>query len=455
MGDPLIKRLVRGCSATSLGPIFTSIIQLVSVPVLLHVWGTAKYGDWLVLSAIPTYLTLTDLGLGDASASDMTMRAGANDREGALRTFQSAWVLVTSVSLSVLVLASVVVWWIPWQRWLKLSGISSTQAAAVIFVLGAYVIVSQQTGVAESAYRADGYFATGTSRMAILRLVEAAFGIGVAALGGGLLTVACTYLLVRLLGTITYALLLLRLSPWIRYGIRHARWETVRQMVAPGAGFMMLPLGYAFSLQGFTIVIGARLGPIAVVSFSTLRTLSRVSLQLAGVIKHSVWPELSRAFGAGDIALARRLHRRACQAALGLSIIGGLFLWVFGPTIYRFWVGNGIAFDAVCFHALLLVVVTNSLWDMSSVIPISTNGHFRIALIYSGVTLLSVAFAWVLTPSFGVVGAATALLTANMLMIAIVLHTTLGQVQDSLRNFVTGLFAIPTFRHVWQSATEM
>lgn len=455
LSNTIAGRLIRGFGATSLGPIFTGIIQLVSVPLLLHFWGAAKYGDWLLLSAIPTYLTLSDLGLGDASSSDMTMRVGANDQAGALRTFQSAWILVTSVSVVVLLLAVVSVWWIPWQPWLKLSGISSSRAAAVILVLGAYVIVSQQTGVTESGYRSDGHFATGTFWMSILRLIEAALGTAVAVLGGGLLAVACTYLLVRLLGTITYAVFLLRLSPWIRYGVRHARWESIRKLVGPGFGFMMLPLGYAFSLQGLTIIVGARLGPIAVVSFSTLRTLSRFSLQLAGIVKHGLWPELSRAFGAGEISLARRLHRRACQAALSLSIVCGLFLWVFGPSIYRFWVRDRVPFDATCFHALLLVVVTSSLWDMSSVIPISINTHCRLALIYSGVTFASLGLAWILVPKLGILGAPVAMFATDTVMIAIVLHTTLSQVQDGLMPFVAGLFTVPRLRHALRPAPEV
>src|ERR1700720_275311 len=89
------QRLMRGLGATALGPVVTAIIQLGSIPVLLHVWGAPKYGDWLLLSAIPSYLTLSDLGFGNASGSDMPMRVAANDREGALETFQSSWVLVT------------------------------------------------------------------------------------------------------------------------------------------------------------------------------------------------------------------------------------------------------------------------------------------------------------------------------------------------------------------------
>src|SRR5450755_4482686 len=154
----IIRRLMRGFGATSLSPAVTVAIQLGTVPLLLHAWGAAKYGDWLILSAIPSYLTLSDLGFGDASGSDMSMRVAANDREGALQTFQSSWVLVTIVSIVMLLLAFIFVWWIPWQHWLKLSSVSNLQAAKVMIVLGLQIVVSQQMCVTESGYRSDGHF---------------------------------------------------------------------------------------------------------------------------------------------------------------------------------------------------------------------------------------------------------------------------------------------------------
>src|SRR5580704_780756 len=450
-GD-LRRRLMRGFSATALGPVVTAIIQLGSVPVFLHAWGAATYGGWLLLSAIPSYLALSDLGFGNASGSDMPMLVAANDREGALRTFQSSWVLVTSVSLVALVLGFITVWWIPWEHWLKLSSLSNFQAAAIIFVLGAHVLVSQQCGITESGYRSDGNFATGTFWITILRLAETVAGTTVAVLGGSMLVVACTYLAVRSVGTIAYILLLRHLSPWISYGVRHARLATIRQMVAPAFGFMALPIGTALSQQGLLLVIGARLGPISVVSFSTLRTLSRLSYQVIVAIKYALWPELSSAFGAGNIFLARTLHRYACQASLGLSICGGAMLWAFGPFIYRLWIHDKVAFDATCFHVLLLVVVTTSLWDMSSVISMSINSHCRIAAQYCAAALLSLGLAWMLVPQLGTVGAALALLAIDAWMTGFVLRTTLRQVQDTSKKFAVALFAIPRFRHALRPA---
>src|SRR5579863_3348367 len=152
-------RLLRGLGATALGPVATAIIQFASVPCLLHFWGAAKYGDWLILFAIPSYLTLSDLGFGDASGSDMTMRVAAGDRQGAIETFQSSWVLLSLVSLFMALLAGVVVWQIHWHNWLKLTTLSDRYASAVVLVLGLYTLVSQQCGIFESGFRCDGNFA--------------------------------------------------------------------------------------------------------------------------------------------------------------------------------------------------------------------------------------------------------------------------------------------------------
>jgi O-antigen/teichoic acid export membrane protein len=395
------------------------------------------------------------MGFGTASGSDMTMRVAAGDRDGALRTFQSSWVLLTSVSIAMLLMAAATVWWIPWQRWLKLSSVSSLQAATIMIILGAYVVVGQQNNVAESGYRCDGNFATGIFWLMILRLVETVLATVVALLGGSLLSVALTYLAIRSMSSLAYSLLLRHKSPWLRFGIRHARLQTVKQMAAPALGFIAIPMGDALTLQGFTVLIGALLGPVAVVAFSTLRTLSRVSLQLMIAVAHTLWPELSAAFGAGKISLARRLHRHAIQAALGLSVLGGFLLWLAGPFLYHIWIRNAVTFGALCFHILLFAAIANSLWYTSSVVPMSTNVHHRIAFAYLAGTSISLGLAYVLIHPLGIVGAALALLLIHASMSWLVLQTALRQVQDTLREFVVSMFILLPFGRAWRQAGEV
>jgi O-antigen/teichoic acid export membrane protein len=188
--DEVGGRLVRGVAATALGPLVSALVQLGGVPILLHSWGAARYGDWLVLSAVPSYLALSDLGFGNASGSDMTLRVAAGDRAGALRTFQSSWILVTVFSVFCLVVACAIAAWAPWATMLKLSTLSSHDASKILALLGCYVLVGQQTGVFESGYRADGNFATGTAMGAAIRFVEWFAATAAAVAGASLVVVA-------------------------------------------------------------------------------------------------------------------------------------------------------------------------------------------------------------------------------------------------------------------------
>ncbi len=436
-------RILSGFGATALNPLVTAAIQLGPIPFLLHSWGAAKYGDWLLLSAVPNYLTLANLGLGDASGSDMTFRVASGDRTGALETFQSSFALVAAVSLAVLMVAACTVWWIPWQHWLHLSSLSNSQAAAIIFTFGAFVIAGQQCGVLESGYRCDGNFVFGALWLVILRLVENVLACFVGFLSGNLLWMALTFLVVRAIGTLCFGFRLSRKSPWLHLGFEHVRSDVLRRLVKPAFGFMALPLGYSISLQGTTIMIGSLLGPSAVAAFSTLRTLTRLNSQALNAVGWSVWPEFSSAFGAGNVTLARQLHRHAFQLGLALSAFLVLILWKLGPIVYAQWTRNSIAFDANCFHILLLVTLADSLWFMSSVVPMSTNAHHRLAFSFVAISSFSLILCRALIPAFRLDGAAWALLLSGLLMMVIVLRTALRQLQDTPGDFATALVKLP------------
>jgi O-antigen/teichoic acid export membrane protein len=432
---PVRRRLLRGLGATALGPVVTAIVQLVTVPLLLHTWGAAKYGDWLILSAIPSYLGLSDLGFGDASGSDMTMRVAAGDRNGAIETFQSSWVLLTLVSLCVGLIVSAAVWFVPWHRWVKLTTLSDPRASLVVFILALYILATQQCGILESGFRCDGNFATGTLGGTFFRIAEVALGTTVGIFTGNLVWAASAYLATRLLGIAAYALVLHGKSPWLSFGFSSATFSRVKQLAAPAIGFVALPLANAISVQGFTLVIASVLGSVAVVQFSTMRTLTRLNFQLMTVIAWAMWPELSRAFGAGNIPLARKLHRHAYQAGLALSIATGAALWFFGPALYQLWIRNAVQFDLNCFHILIAVTFANSMWFTSSVVPMSTNSHHRIAMAFVGLSVFSLLAGRILLVPFGLTGAALALLLVDIPMTYIVLKTSLRQLQESIREF--------------------
>ena len=84
MHGKIISRLFSGGLANIFGQIVTVIIQLISIPLLLAYWGVNLYGEWLLLSAIPVYLSMSDLGFGSVAANQMTMLMAKGDKKSAL-----------------------------------------------------------------------------------------------------------------------------------------------------------------------------------------------------------------------------------------------------------------------------------------------------------------------------------------------------------------------------------
>jgi O-antigen/teichoic acid export membrane protein len=209
---------------------------------------------------------------------------------------------------------------------------------------------------------------------------------------------------------------------------------------------MAFPLGNAMSIQGMLIVIGIALGPIAVTFFSTLRTLTRVGVMIVETVRHSIWPELSAAFGERNWAYARKLHGKGCQAAMLLCGGATLFLALFGRRIYIFWTHGMLPYNATLFHVLLLVVLINSLWYASSAVSLACNAHQRIAGVLLVSTMSSLPVAYLLMTHFGLLGAALSLVATDAVMVPYVLESSLSILHESHYDFLRELFTSPNLR---------
>lgn len=438
-------RLLKGFGAQGYAQLVNVFIQVVSVPLFIHYWGKVLYGEWLLLSTIPNYFNLSDLGFANAATNEMTMRVARGDKAGALRVFQSAWILVTALSIAIITVAIVAIMVLPIASWLKLSSLPHNVVVISSVLLLVQVLFALQRGVLFGGYQCDGNFATGTVIVNTMRLAEFLLGALVIYKRGGPIGLAATTLIIRMLENVVLSFDVRRRSPWISRGIGHADIRTMRELAGPALTFMGFPIGHALSLQGLLNVVGATLGPVAVVVFSASRTLTRFIWQILNTISNTVWVELSTAYGAGDLPLARGLHRGACKAALWLSCLGSLLLYLAGPLIFRIWTKGQLQFEPSLFALLLVVSISNSFWSTSYIVLLAVNRHQKLAVVYVTATALSLLLAHLLILKIGLGGAALSLLTIDIFMTAFVVARSLALLQDTVSGYVRFLLT-PTLK---------
>ena len=444
----LKRRLVNAFAASILGPLVTILVQLVNVPVMLRFWGAGLYGEWLLISTIPAYLLLTDMGFGNVAGSDMTMRAHAGDREGAIETFQSIALLVLCISFGLGLLLSVVIFIVPIHRILHLTAMSPRETQMALFFLCLNCLVILQWSVIMAAYRCDNNYARGMLYVNTIRITEGVSFLVLLVTHAGPEHLAMLMLGVSVAGTTLLLVEKRRLIPWLPLGVRHASWHRIRELAHPAFAFMAFPAGSAISLQGTTLMVGIIMGPLAVAVFNPMRTLSRTVFQLTDAVKSSVWPELSAAYGQQNWELARKLHRTACQVALWLAGLAAFGLAVTGPKIFELWTHGRVVMDVPTFYLLLAAVLVNSTWNASAAVPMAANRHERLAGLYLVCTSLALGVGYILTRHIGLSGAAASVVLCDIGMSVYVVRMSNRLVSDQWPAFAASMLDMTQFNVV-------
>ena len=404
------RRIATGIGANAFGQMLTIGMQLVALPMYLHFWDAARYGTWLMLSAVPSYFSMADVGMVTAAGNKMTMEVGRGDETGANRTFQSAFVFMlvtccTMLALSVLILMLV-----------NFSKISNAEYKLTLGLLIGGVLIAFFNGMTEAIFRATGRYGLGTTLGQLTRLGEWSGGMLGLCLTGSFVAVAFGMLLARTVGLFVVVTYSARTTSTIKWGVRRASAVEVRSMVRPAAMFMMFPVVNALTFQGFTLLVGGLFGTISVAVFNTYRTMARVTVQATSTLSFAAGPEMSRLFGASNKGSLKRLFHRANTISAVLALVLPLAIALVGPTLLAVWTRGRIPYHASLLWVMLLYAAVSSLWHVPRVLLLSINRHSRMAVYSLLAATSSLIVAFIVGKLFSLVALVWVLVISEMVM---------------------------------------
>jgi O-antigen/teichoic acid export membrane protein len=421
----------------------STVIQAIQVPVLMHYWGLAMFGAWGVLTATPTYLSFSNVGFGSVAGNEMTMLMARGEQDEALGVFQSCWWLISLVIGATMAVACGVLYFLPVAHLLNVDLLGEYDVKWVLFWLGLSIMFGQLEQLLQASYRCVTRYSYGNFVKSCLSL--AAFGTMLVPIieGYGPRTTAKVFALANITGTLILCAMVKHDIPWISYGWSHASFREIRRLMRPSLAFMGFPLGNTLNIQGSQLAVNYALGNDMVGVWIAARTVSRLALQAVEMVKNTVWPELSIAFGAGNMSVVRTLHRRACQIALFMSLSVVVIVATFGPTFLHKWTLGKVPSSPGLVGLLLVVVVFYSLWSTSSTLVAAINLHERLATVYSFATGVTVVVTYFAAKKYGLYGAAGSLLLSELIMDVYVLPASIRISQDTWGGFLGAMVQYP------------
>jgi O-antigen/teichoic acid export membrane protein len=444
MDERTRNRLFVGFITTWIAKLASSIIQFVQIPVLFHFWTLPMNGEWMILTAIPSYLSFSNVGFGSVAGNEMTMLMARQEQDAALSVFQSCWWLISLVLGITGAAMCAALYFLPVAKLLHLTTIDDSDARWILFWLGLAVLLGQLEQLLQSAYRCIARYSYGNMLKTGLSLAAFAVQLVPVFLGYGPRTTAKVLAIANIAVTFILCFMVRRDIPWISYGWGHASFAEIKRLARPAIAFVGFPLGNALNLQGTLMAVGYALGPVDVAIFGTARTVSRVALQIVQMVNNTFWPEISIAFGAGNMDLVRLLHRRSCQLALFISLSVVVLMAALGPTFLHHWTQGKVPPSTTLVSLLLVVVVFYSLWSTSSTLVSAINQHERLAMVYTVATGLTVVLTYFAARRYGLYGAAGSLLLSEIIMDSYVLPSALRIAHDTWGGFLLSMVQFPS-----------
>ncbi len=412
----MLRRIILGLGANAFSQIITIAIQLLSLPAFLLYWDASQYGVWLLLSALPAYLSMADAGMVNAAGNKMTMAVGRADIAEANNVFQSAQLFMTIVCCSLAVITT------PFALFGPLPSYMTTDQRIALAALLLAVLFALYGGLSEAVFKATGRYAAGTMVGQLTRLAEwMGYMLGLF-LFRNYAGVALVGLLARAGGTGVGVYLSQRGDHGLKWGFRHASKAELVTMIKPAVSFMAFPLANALSFQGMTLLVGALAGTASVAVFGVYRTIARVAVQVTAMFSHALWPEFARLFGQGGMTAVHPLFSRSALFGAAQAAMLSIALYFLSPFLLRIWTHGRIEFDPSLMALLLAYAAVGGVWHVPRILLMATNQHIGIAGWSLAAGALSIGLGWIFGLIWHVNGVGAAMLVSESFIAAICVY---------------------------------
>ena len=413
----MIKRLFRGIGANFLGQLITIASRIVLVPLFLLAWGADIYGEWLLLSSMVAYLSLTEMGAQLYIVNRMTQAYAHRDNDQFCKILHTGLALFLIIPLAVFVIFVAVIGLINPATILHITQTSPGTVMLVLAILAFQIVIALPQGVLLRVYSAVEMLPRGVMLLNFMQLISFIFLAGGLWWRWGMVSIAILQLIPYgfTAGIALYDLN--RKFPQFKIlSLGEANFSFGLSFIKPSLHFFLIQLGQAFSLQGTVLVVGMVMGPIQVVLFSTMRTLVNLIRSCLEQISHAAWPELTRLDAQEDMDKFLALFRVILRSILMVSILFITIFHFYGGYIYHFWLRKTVPFEQPVMDLFLIYMGQFIFWLACSHPLQATNRHYTLAKILFISSILTIGLAYLGGRHLGLPGIVLGMIIGDLVL---------------------------------------
>jgi O-antigen/teichoic acid export membrane protein len=342
-GRERYRRAGLTASASFISKILTIIISFVSVPLTVHYLGSERYGVWLTIGSLLTWMSMTDFGIaGNALVNLLSEAHGKEDKRLAGEHASSAFWTLVGLSLCIGAIFLFCFHLIPWSAVFHVSSavpeaeLNRACAYSLIFFVVGFPLsmVSSVYGAYQDGFMANIWNIAG-SLLALISLIV------VAQMKGGLPQLVLAISGTRaLIGFANVYYMFFRRYPWLIPHPSAVRMSSIKRLMSLGGNYMITQLAGLGIYQSQPMIITQMLGPSYVVIFVVAQKIVTLPNDLVFMATAPFISAYGEARARADWGWIHRAFRNSLFASLAFGVPVTLAIALTAKPLIRIWAGR-------------------------------------------------------------------------------------------------------------------
>ena len=342
------------------------IVSFIYIPIILHCLDEQKYGIWIALTSIVTWIGLFDIGIGNGLKNKLTEALAENNFVRSRKLVSTAYYYTTLIFLTLLVVLLFVNYFIKWDVILNVPSEFSSELfiTAVLTIIAFCIRFILQT--ITPVLIATQYIRF-SSLIELIGQILSLIGVYVLSLLGikSLIIFSAVVLFAPIITLILASIILYGSKlKFLKPALSFLDSSAFKDIFSLGVKFFIIQIACVIIFQTNSFLIANNFGPNDVTIYNVVYKYFNILPFVWGILMTPLWPSFTHSFHQQNYSWIKKTLK-LCMFLFGGTLVALLAMLIFGNDIIKIWLQKDLnILDSTLLAMALfaLVSVWNNIW---------------------------------------------------------------------------------------------
>ena len=377
------KRIIKNIGISMVMKPISMLLSLVYTPLALAFLGDAKYGIWVIILNIVSWINYFDIGIGNGLRNKLAEAIALDDKESAQKYVSTAYLGTTLISVVFCIVVTLTWNILGLSKFFNLT-VADENTSLIVFISVFFVSVNFVLSLSKTS----AYAIQQPGIISVVAVIGQVLQIVIVFIisrifNQSLFAIAILYGIVSLFDSVVIYGIVTRKHPYLIPKVSNARKEYMKPLLTLGAGFFVLQICSLVLNTTDNLLVSNLYGSAEVTPYSMVYKVFNMVVQIHAIIIMPMWSAYTEAATRKDMVWIRKTMRRInlITALLSVGAIIGIFLF---EPLAAIWLQKRLVYGKPLIITVAIYMIAQMIGNNYSSFLCGV-GHIKVSTIISAI----------------------------------------------------------------------